>query len=241
MYWTILPVNVELEELVDAFSSWDAYTISTNSTLSSARGIPLGSVTGKAIMAVGNFIIKGVTAVDIQFRLRRIASQLSQEDENVRLSNAALHDLLEFQRIDLYPDSVRRRAMQLAILVMCRRRPYEQFVAGLVEQPDIEVRLFLQQMCTLTSPDSERIQRAIVEVSDDSQARETSLAETFRKMVLTLISTYLSVLLDSATLFAVVTHSLRLGRSQNISFTEWEDIDLQRVLRHLYSLKRSRL
>ena len=52
-------------------------------------------------------------------------------------------------RAGLYPKKVRRRAMQLVVLVMCRRRPYEQLVQALVKQPLEEISLFLDQLCCL--------------------------------------------------------------------------------------------
>ena len=53
----------------------------------------------------------------------------------------------------MYPDSVIRRAMQLVVLVMCRRKPYEQLVEALAQEEDIEIRLFLRQLCSLSLPE----------------------------------------------------------------------------------------
>ena len=87
----------DLAEVIDAVSTWDACTRApSSSTDSLSRGIPLGSLSGKAIMAVGNFIIRGIAAVDVQVRLRRIANQLGQDE--VGLSSVAMRDLLELQR-----------------------------------------------------------------------------------------------------------------------------------------------
>lgn len=86
-------------DLIETVSAWDACTFtgdSGSSSSSTSRGIPLGSLSGKAIMAVGNFVLRGILAVDVRVRLGRIAHQLGQD--RAVLSDAALEDLLELQR-----------------------------------------------------------------------------------------------------------------------------------------------
>lgn len=88
-----------MERIIDRIES-DAASLSISGTSRSAgtvRGI--GSVSGRAIIAVGELAIRGIESVNMRLRLRAIGVQLRQEDSSI--SDEAYQDLLELQRCTL--------------------------------------------------------------------------------------------------------------------------------------------
>lgn len=85
------------EQLIASGSSGITSLVSHGDTVTSASSLRgIGTLSGKAIMAVGNVLIRGIEVVDIQRRLRRITTQLGKSDAD--LSPEALEDLFELQR-----------------------------------------------------------------------------------------------------------------------------------------------
>ena len=85
------------EQLIASGSSGITSLVSHGDTVTSASSLRgIGTLSGKAIMAVGNVLIRGIEVVDIQRRLRRITTQLGRGDAD--LSQEALEDLFELQR-----------------------------------------------------------------------------------------------------------------------------------------------
>lgn len=75
----------------------DAASLSISATSRSAgtvRGI--GSVSGRAIIAVGELAIRGIESVNVRLRLRAIGAQLRQGETSVSVE--AYRDILELQR-----------------------------------------------------------------------------------------------------------------------------------------------
>lgn len=71
-----------------------SWTAGSNTSFSSLRG--LGTLSGKAIMAIGNFAVRGMEWLTIQAKLRKIGGQLNSEDGFV--PPHIFDDLLELQR-----------------------------------------------------------------------------------------------------------------------------------------------
>ncbi|THH23043.1 hypothetical protein EUX98_g8134 [Antrodiella citrinella] len=241
----------DLEVLIESASNSDVSSEGSSlsshgdtvTSASSFRG--MGSLSGKAIMAVGNMVIKGIEVVDIQVRLRRIASQLDRDGAG--MSSVATIDLIELQRAGLYPPKVRRRAMQLVMLVMCRRAPYRQLVQAVLQQPLEEIRLFLEQLWCLKISSENLVPRLIAQLSEEDNAayqekRQSSLSDRFCDLILTIIKKHPSILLDSdhsSSLFGVVLYSIGMGRGDEIDLSEWDETDVQIFIRKLNSLRQS--
>lgn len=70
----------------------------THTTESTVYG--LNTVSGRAIMAVGNLAIQAVERMNMMFTLRRIASELLPSDDDAKsdVRPRLLEDLLELQR-----------------------------------------------------------------------------------------------------------------------------------------------
>ncbi|TCD63055.1 hypothetical protein EIP91_006042 [Steccherinum ochraceum] len=230
----------DLHQLIETVSSSELSSVTsrggTATSASSFRG--LGSLSGKAIMGVGNLVIKGVERVDIQVKLRRIATQLGRDD--CKISPAAMADMFEFQRAGLYPKKVRRRAMQLVVLVMSRRRTYEQLLQGLLQQPLDEICLFLEQLCCLKFSNEKLIPR-LIQISDEDcmvyqEKRQSSLTDRFCDLVLSVMSRHPRILLDSVDsgpLFEVVLHAIKTDRTEDLVLSEWEEANAEEFIRKL--------
>jgi len=237
----------DLQVLIESASTSEVTSLSsqggTVTSASSFRGI--GSLSGKAIMAVGNLVIKGIEVVEIQGRLRRIATQLGRDGAGI--SPAAMADLFELQRAGLYPTKVRRRAMQMVVLVMCRRVAYQQLVQALLSQPVEEIRMFLEQLWSLKFSSQNLVPRLIARLSEEDnltyqEKRQSSLSDRFCDLVLSVVRKYPSILLDgvhSSSLCGVVLWSIKIGRADEIDLFEWDEMDVQIFVRKLNALRHS--
>ncbi len=79
----------------------DTETLCLSSTSASDSTVyGLNTVSGRAIMAVGNLAIQAVERVNMMFTLRRIASELPQngDEQKSSIRPRLLEDLLELQR-----------------------------------------------------------------------------------------------------------------------------------------------
>ncbi|KAH8078406.1 hypothetical protein BXZ70DRAFT_661161 [Cristinia sonorae] len=235
----------EKQQLIDARSDCARSEITSASvtgshagtvtSASSFRGI--GSLSGKAIMAVGSLVIKGIEVVDIRVRLRRIAVQLGREGDGL-ISEAAMDDLFEFQRSGLYPHKVRRRAMELVVLLMCRSSTHEQLVQTLIQQPLNEIHLFLEQLCSLKF--NNRIPS--LELDDAprgeyQEKRPENLSDRLFDLILSSVKMHPSLLLDgvdSVPVFELVLYLCRTGRTSiQAVLAQWDGVDVQRYVSKL--------
>ncbi|TCD63057.1 hypothetical protein EIP91_006044 [Steccherinum ochraceum] len=132
-----------MEKLLrDIESDVASITLSRSSqSESTLRG--LGTVSGKAIMAVGKFALQSIERVTIQNRLRKISEQLQTEEGY--LTPDMYEDVLELQRIGLYSKRIRLQAWDLILTLMERRRT-ERMVDVILKWPSVEVQLLLRQL-----------------------------------------------------------------------------------------------
>lgn len=106
----------QVEKCAEEMSISNATLSSTRSTL---RG--LGTTSGKGIMAVGAFAILLGDKATVQFRLRRAASTATNLEATVSDLETVLGDILEYQRMGLYPVRVQEKAWQVLMTFMKRK------------------------------------------------------------------------------------------------------------------------
>ncbi len=99
-----------LPRIMDTFEriALDAASLSISHTATSASAstVGLGYVSGRVIMALGDFALRGVGRVNIEIRLRRIASRIRTERPEL-WSRAMIEELIERQRLSHFPTSCR--------------------------------------------------------------------------------------------------------------------------------------
>lgn len=82
--------------LANVAADADLLSISSRTQSSRETIVGLGSLSGKAIQAVGEFALRGVGGVYIRGRLRTIGSQIRSSSGSVPIQ--VIEDLLELQR-----------------------------------------------------------------------------------------------------------------------------------------------
>ncbi|KAF5388069.1 hypothetical protein D9615_000767 [Tricholomella constricta] len=124
----------------------------TSSTASSGSTVPgPGSLTGKAILALGKATLRSAEYVLIRRRLNVIASKFPLADSdasNVRGIEQMYDDLLELSRLEMYSDTIRDRALRI-LLVQIGIRQTRHMIKSLKKWPDIEIQLFLTEFLLL--------------------------------------------------------------------------------------------
>ncbi|KAF9066502.1 hypothetical protein BDP27DRAFT_1330389 [Rhodocollybia butyracea] len=131
---------------VDSFFSGNA-TVSSASTF---RG--LGSLTGKAILNVGKMTVKGIEQIIISRRLSVMAKYFPHRaGDKVPGLTEMYMDLLELSRPELYPESIRVRALQM-LLAQIASRSIEKLVEVLSDWPVVELRLVIRDVTSRIDP-----------------------------------------------------------------------------------------
>jgi len=111
-------------------------------SLSTLRG--LGTASGKAIMIVGETVIRGAETIIIRSKLRKINALLREKNDDF-VPYEVYEDLLELQRVGLYSRSIRFAAWDLLLLLMERKRT-QRIVELISEWPPVETQLLLRQL-----------------------------------------------------------------------------------------------
>ncbi|CAL1706474.1 unnamed protein product [Somion occarium] len=88
----------------------------------SGTTIGLGTLSGRVIMAVGEYAVKGIENVNIRRKLGIASLQLRRTGA---VPEQVIDDLLELQRMGLYSTSVRERACDLLMAVFIKQGPEE--------------------------------------------------------------------------------------------------------------------
>ena len=74
----------------------DADELSINRTVRSQTTVGIGTLSGRALVVVGEIALRGVGSMNMRLRLRNIAAQLKQDASQV--SELRVKDVLELQR-----------------------------------------------------------------------------------------------------------------------------------------------
>ncbi|KAH8093070.1 hypothetical protein BXZ70DRAFT_437322 [Cristinia sonorae] len=121
----------------------DADQLSVSRSASNSQSVVgLGTISGRAILAVGELALRGIETVNITVTLQRITSRLRGHGSVLRED---VLDLLELQRIGLYPKFVRRKAWAL-LYTLLGREDTEHIIPILLSWAAVEVQLFLRQL-----------------------------------------------------------------------------------------------
>ncbi|KAH8106240.1 hypothetical protein BXZ70DRAFT_1061619 [Cristinia sonorae] len=123
----------------------DAASLSTSRTFTGTNSTiqGLGTISGKAIMAVGSIVIRGIERVAIQRRLSSIRDHLRRREGFI--PREIIHDLLELQRVGLYPRSIRYQAWDCLLTLMKRQRT-EHIIDAMLKWPPVEIQLIMRQL-----------------------------------------------------------------------------------------------
>ncbi|TCD61333.1 hypothetical protein EIP91_008576 [Steccherinum ochraceum] len=123
----------------------DADQLSVSRSASNSQSaVGLGTVSGRAIQAVGELALRGLETVNIAMTLQRISSRM-RGTTTLSMQSADLRDLLELQRIGLYPKYIRRKAWSLLYLVL-ERGYHADILSFILGWAAVELQLFLRQL-----------------------------------------------------------------------------------------------
>lgn len=104
---------LQIKREADAMSMTNTIRSSVKSTIAG-----IGSTSGRAIMAVGKATIRAGERVAVEVKLRRAARAIW--NTSVRVPVHVIEDILEYQRVGLYSDTVRNQAWRLIFGFMAR-------------------------------------------------------------------------------------------------------------------------
>ncbi|KAJ6584131.1 hypothetical protein DFH09DRAFT_1275142 [Mycena vulgaris] len=109
-----------------------------------------GTLSGRAILALGEVTIRGIDAILI----RRKISAIRQRAPGI-LSNALCNDLVELCRPALYPARIAKEAIRLAVVQICGGPEFSRhlMVVILCKWPRQETRLILFELIRALSED----------------------------------------------------------------------------------------
>ncbi|KAL0955335.1 hypothetical protein HGRIS_004218 [Hohenbuehelia grisea] len=135
----------DLTSLTETSETWE-----TASTVSTIWGP--GTLSGKAIKALGEATLRGVEKVVIRWRLATINSSLNRNPDSpsgsVDKLEKILDDVLELSRLDFYTPKVRQQALRL-IMMQIGSLETTQLIKCVVKWPAEEIQIFLSEfmMC----------------------------------------------------------------------------------------------
>jgi len=137
----LLEERRKLEEEADRMS-----VSGTSFSASTMRG--LGTTSGKAIMIVGELALRAGERVGMEMKLRRDNFRLRRDND--RIPRRLLDNILEYQRLRIYPDSIRRQAWSMLDNILKRGNMHicHQIVDIMLRWPQNEVYLLLRQLYT---------------------------------------------------------------------------------------------
>ncbi|KAK7682676.1 hypothetical protein QCA50_014059 [Cerrena zonata] len=138
-----LPPDVAFQRIredADKFS----FTRSTVSYRSAIVG--LGSLSGKAIQAVGEALLSGLDKLYYRGRLQLIGRQLRSYKGSEEIFPALYKVLFGYQRIGIYPEPVRQNAWSLICLLLEKGNTHIPHFADALLVDETEGRFFLQQL-----------------------------------------------------------------------------------------------
>ncbi|KAF9066512.1 hypothetical protein BDP27DRAFT_1423761 [Rhodocollybia butyracea] len=131
---------------IDTFSSENP-TVSSASTFGG-----LGSLSGKALLNFGKLTLKGIEQIIIFRRLSTIAAHFPHHAGAKLPGLTEMYaDLLELSRPELYPESIRVRALQVLVAQIASRSS-EKLVEVLSNWPAVEVRLIIYDITSRINP-----------------------------------------------------------------------------------------
>ncbi|CAL1707053.1 unnamed protein product [Somion occarium] len=121
----------------------EAELISLTGTPSVRSGttVGLGTLSSRAIMAVGEYAVKGIENVNIRRKLGIASFQLRQQGA---VPKQVIDDLLELQRMGLYSAPLRERACDLLMATLIKQG-LEETIQLLKQWSAIEIQYFLRQ------------------------------------------------------------------------------------------------
>ncbi|KAF9075552.1 hypothetical protein BDP27DRAFT_1315259 [Rhodocollybia butyracea] len=126
---------------------------SGNATVSSASTFTgIGSLSGKAIFNVGKLTLKAIEQVIISRRLSAIATHFPHHAGAKLPGLTEMYmDLLELSRPELYPESIRIRALQMLVAQIASRSS-ETLVKVLSNWPVVELCLIIRDIASRIDP-----------------------------------------------------------------------------------------
>ncbi|KAF8152823.1 hypothetical protein K438DRAFT_1987689 [Mycena galopus ATCC 62051] len=111
----ILRSSPSMTSLASSLSSLSLYTTTSSRTVWGP-----GSLSGRALLALGKAAIRGAERVVIAKRMAVLRAQLPCSEERTGADTSFLDgifdDLVELSRPELYPDSIRIPAMELILI-----------------------------------------------------------------------------------------------------------------------------
>ncbi|THU91065.1 hypothetical protein K435DRAFT_244671 [Dendrothele bispora CBS 962.96] len=146
-------VNHETSSRTSFHSEYSRYTDDTSSSMisrttasaSTSTIVGPGSLSGRAVLALGKVTLKGVERVIIARRLSTISSKFPHSNisgTKIKGLKDMYADLLEISRVDMYPNAVQNEAISL-LLAQIGSFQTDFLVRALTAWNPVEVRLFL--------------------------------------------------------------------------------------------------
>ncbi|KAG6819597.1 hypothetical protein H0H93_010438 [Arthromyces matolae] len=133
-------------------------TISIESTLTSSTTLTRstvpgpGALSGKAILALGKFTLRGAEFVIIRRRLNVLSSKFPlKDDSTIKGIDGMYGDLLELSRLNMYSNNIREKAFQI-LLAQISLRETRYLIESLCAWPDVEIQIFLTEVMSLFDP-----------------------------------------------------------------------------------------
>lgn len=144
--------------------------VSSDGTAITSSTIPgLGEISGRAILALGKFTLRGAEYLVIRRRLDTISANFPHRNANqITGIEQMYNDILELSRFvharfwptcwayskerrDLYHEAIRARALSI-ILVQIGSRQTRHLVKCLLDWPFIETKIFISELTALLDP-----------------------------------------------------------------------------------------
>ncbi|TCD61994.1 hypothetical protein EIP91_007634 [Steccherinum ochraceum] len=105
----------------------------------------LGSVTGRALLSVGEFALKGFEVVHIQRRIRHILAAVVESEGKGNLDGKMYSDLLELSRQGMYSMAVKKKAWG-SILLLIAAGNIEKLIEHVLKWRDADLKVFLEDL-----------------------------------------------------------------------------------------------
>ncbi|KAF9466981.1 hypothetical protein BDZ94DRAFT_95506 [Collybia nuda] len=150
---SVYPYNESLPSLESTSITDSLAELSSDGTTTTSATVPgLGVISGRAILALGNFTLRGAEYVIIRRRLNTIASNFPHRNTcHIQGIDQMYRDILELSRRGLYHDTIRTRALTI-ILVQVGSRQTQQLIKCLLHWPPIEIKIFITELTTILHP-----------------------------------------------------------------------------------------